>query len=405
MATVSIVFRKDKVNKKGKAPIHLRIIKDRKIRYISTKIMIPVSFWDEDENKVIKKFPNSVRINNYIEHKFLELQDEVLKSETVSKSLSTRQLKEKIYGKKPTDFIVFSEESIEEYLSNNKIGTYDKSKSIIKKLKDYLTHINEGQLFFQSITPEFLEKYEVYLRDKKNNKPNTIHKNLRFIRKLFNDAIRKGYVDALDNPFLKHKLTLEKTQKIYLSEVELKKIEKLNLSKNTRMELHRDMFVFAAYTGGLRVSDILQLRWSNFDGTNINFTIRKTGQQLSIKLPNKALEIIKRYKPKKSNPKGFIFQMLPADLIETDYRLLDNAISSSTAYINKNLKLIATKAKINKPISFHISRHTFATRALTKGMTIDKVSKLMGHAAIKETQIYAKIVSRELDNAMDIFND
>ena len=290
-------------------------------------------------------------------------------------------------------------------MSNNKIGTYDKSKSIIKKLKDYLTHINEGQLFFQSITPEFLEKYEVYLRDKKNNKPNTIHKNLRFIRKLFNDAIRKGYVDALDNPFLKHKLTLEKTQKIYLSEVELKKIEKLNLSKNTRMELHRDMFVFAAYTGGLRVSDILQLRWSNFDGTNINFTISKTGQQLSIKLPNKSLEIIKRYKPKKSTPKGFIFQMLPADLVETDYRLLDNAISSSTAYINKNLKIIATKAKINKSISFHISRHTFATRALTKGMSIDKVSKLMGHAAIKETQIYAKIVSQELDKAMNLFND
>ena len=405
MASVSIVFRKDKVNQKGKAPIHLRIIKDRKTSYISTKIIIPVSFWDEQENKVIKKFPNSVRINNYIEHKFLELQDEVLKSETFSKSLTTRQLKEKIYGKKPTDFIAFSEESNEEYLSNNKIGTYDKSKSIIKKLKDYLANFNEGQLFFQSITPEFLEKYEVYLRDKKFNKPNTIHKNLRFIRKLFNDAIRKGYVDAIDNPFLKHKLTLEKTQKIYLSEVELKKIEALKLSKDTRMELHRDMFVFAAYTGGLRVSDILQLRWSNFDGTNINFTIRKTGQQLSIKLPNKALEIIKRYKPKKSNPKGFIFQMLPADLIETDYRLLDNAISSSTAYINKNLKLIATKAKINKPISFHISRHTFATRALTKGMTIDKVSKLMGHAAIKETQIYAKIVSQELDKAMDLFND
>ena len=82
-----------------------------------------------------------------------------------------------------------------------------------------------------------------------------------------------------------------------------------------------------------------------------------------------------------------------------------SAISSATAYINKNLKLIAAKAEIDKPLSFHISRHTFATRALTKGMSIDKVSKILGHAQIRETQIYAKIVNTELDKAMDIFND
>lgn len=402
MPSVSIVFRKDKLNKKGEAPIHLRIIKDRKINYISTTIMLPKDFWDDDNNQIKKGFPNSKRLNNYIAHKHLELQDQVFEHETISKSLSSRQLKDKIFGKKPTDFIAFADESIENYLKNNKIGTYDQARSIIQKLKDYL---DGRQIFFQDVTPEFLEKYECYLRDKHNNKTNTIHKDLKFFRKLFNEAYRKGYIEQQLTPFLKYKLKLEKTQRLYLTEDELKKIEELKLSKDTRMELHRDMFVFAAYTGGLRVSDILQLRWINFDGTNINFSIRKTGQQLSIKLPNKAQAIIKRYKPKKANSDGFIFQMLPADLDDKDVREVDNKISCATSYINKNLKLIATKAKINKPISFHISRHTFATRALTKGMTIDKVSKLMGHAAIKETQVYAKIVSAELDNAMDIFND
>lgn len=80
-------------------------------------------------------------------------------------------------------------------------------------------------------------------------------------------------------------------------------------------------------------------------------------------------------------------------------------ISSATAYINKNLKLLAKKATIEKPLSFHISRHTWATRALRKGISIDKVSKLMGHAQLRETQIYAKIVNEELDKAMDVFND
>ena len=66
---------------------------------------------------------------------------------------------------------------------------------------------------------------------------------------------------------------------------------------------------------------------------------------------------------------------------------------------------MATKAEIDKPLSFHISRHTWATRALRKGVSIDKVSKLMGHAQLRETQIYAKIVNEELDKAMDVFND
>jgi site-specific recombinase XerD len=97
--------------------------------------------------------------------------------------------------------------------------------------------------------------------------------------------------------------------------------------------------------------------------------------------------------------------MLSDDLNESDARDLDSAISSASAYINKNLKFIAQKAGIEKPLSFHISRHTWATRALRKGISIDKVSKLMGHAQIRETQIYAKIVSEELDKAMDVFND
>ena len=60
---------------------------------------------------------------------------------------------------------------------------------------------------------------------------------------------------------------------------------------------------------------------------------------------------------------------------------------------------------MQKNLSFHISRHTWATRALRKGVSIDKVSKLMGHAQIKETQVYAKIVNEELDKAMDVFDD
>ena len=221
---------------------------------------------------------------------------------------------------------------------------------------------------------------------------------------MFNDAYRQDLIEHNQNPFLKYQLKQEKTDKIFLTEDELSKIENLALNEGTRMALHRDMFVFACYAGGLRVSDVLQLKWKNFDGSHILLTIKKTSEQLQIKLPNKAMEIINKNKEPKVDPNSYIFPILDQNLDLKDRENLDRVISGANAYINKNLKIIAEKAKINKNISFHTSRHTWATRALRLGVSIDKVSKLMGHAQIRETMVYAKIVNSELDKAMDAFN-
>jgi len=80
---------------------------------------------------------------------------------------------------------------------------------------------------------------------------------------------------------------------------------------------------------------------------------------------------------------------------------LHTAISSYTAFANKDMYRLTELCKFTKKIHFHTSRHTFATRALRKGMRIEYVSKLMTHTNIKTTQIYAKIVNEELDKAMD----
>jgi integrase/recombinase XerD len=403
MATVSIIFRKDKLNKNGQAPIHFRIIKDRKINYISSSILLFPSEWDEKNKKVKKSHSNSARFNSYLANKFTELQDQVFEHETFSKSTTTKQLKSKIFGKKPLLFFPFAESVFERYKRQGQVGTHDRCKAIINKLKKY---VKEAPICFQEMTPEFMVEYEKHLRGKEhNNSTNTIHTNFKFIRQLFNEAINSDVLDAQFYPFKKFKVKTEKTQRQYLTEDELTEIENVDCSSGVKLDLHRDMFVFAAYTGGLRVSDVLKLKWKYIDKTHINLTIKKTGSQLSIKIPDKAFKIIEKYKPKKVEKDNYIFPMLPNGLKEDDLVLLDTEISGATAYINKNLKTIAEKAKIGKPLSFHISRHTWATRALRKGISIDKVSKLMGHAQIKETQIYAKIVNEELDKAMDVFNE
>jgi integrase/recombinase XerD len=407
MSSVTIVFRKDKLNKKNEAPIHYRIIKDRKISYISTGYSVLESDWD-DTNKKIKSTAKGkdhketvAKMNAIISKRYSDIQKEVIELESAKRQVTSKQVKDIVFGKKPQDFYPFAKSIVESYQTDNKSGTYSRTSSVIAKMEEYAPNLS-----FHDITPKFLSEYEHHLKTKKSpNSTNTIHANFKFIRLVFNKAFEMDVIEHSLNPFLKYKMKTEKTQREYLTEEELEAFNNVETDLGTRMDLHKDMFVFSAYAAGLRVSDMLQLQWKNFDGTSINFTIKKTGNQLSIKIPNKGLAILEKYKLANSKSNDYIFNMLPPNTFLLSAKEIDDAISSANAYINKNIKLIAKKADIEKNISFHIARHTWATRALRKGISIDKVSKLMGHAAIKETQVYAKIINSELDKAMDAFND
>ncbi len=399
MASLKVILKLNKI-KNGLAPVYLRIIKDRKAKFISTDIKIKPEDWNEASGIVKKSHPNSARMNAFIAQKVSEAQNTTLEMESKNPSVTSYLIKEKIQGKASLNFFDFSEKVLDSYENQNQFGTRDKSKAILNKIEKFNGSKN---LIFPDITPRFLDGYATFCRSTFKNKTNTIHKDMKFIRKVVNDAVRLDLIEIKDNPFLKYKLTTEKTHRSFLSEGELSAIKDISCTPGTKMDLHRDMFVFAAYTG-LRVSDILTLKRKDIDNTHIHFTIRKTGTQVSIKIPDVASALLDKYKPKKSCPDKYAFPALEDSLDENDFRLMDQKISSTTAYINKNLKLLAKKIELTKPLSFHISRHTFATRALTKGISIDKVSKLLGHSNVKETQIYAKIVNEELDKAMDMFN-
>lgn len=272
---------------------------------------------------------------------------------------------------------------------------------MIAKTREFL---DGADIFFQDIDPMFIQKYEKWLRVEKKNKVNTIAGNLRFIRRVFNRAVKYDLIEHSLNPFHKIKITTEKTSRVYLTEDELARIEALELKEGERLDLHRDMFVFACYAGGPRISDILTMQWKQYDGVYIQYTSMKTITQVEIKLPNKALEIVKKHRPDHVDGNDFLFPMLENSIDLNDAKKLDRAITGANAYVNKNLKEIAKLASIDKHISFHVSRHTWATRALRKGITIEKVAKILGHADLRQTLIYAKIIGEDLDKAMDAFN-
>jgi integrase/recombinase XerD len=407
MGSIKVLLKKNKQNEDGSYPVYIRAIKDRKTKFMAIGIKLFENQWDEKEQRVKKNHPNSVRMNALISKKKAEAEAENLDLVLEDRTFNEHSF-EQVKGRSKHDFFQFAQKYIDNLLATGKIGTYRRAKYTIEKLKAYK---NQEPLYFHELTVQFLKDYQEHLVGL-GNKVNTIHSNLKLIRTIVNNAVNEKLLKRDKNPFYSFKLKSEATERAYLTEAELKAMEVIKLNTSTNLHDHRNMYIFAAYVGGLRISDLLQLRWSNFDGTHITLKIKKTGAPLSVKVPTIGLEILNYYKAKtfndtegQPNPANFVFPVLPENYDQLNKTEAHRVIVAKTALINKNLKIIATRLGLAKNISFHTSRHTWATRALRKGVTIDKVSKLMGHSSLKETQVYAKIVNEELDKAMDVFNN
>ncbi len=402
MATsVNVVFFPKRKNKEGEAPIYIRVIKNRKQSYILVG-KVHVKDWDEKNKRVKKSIgENSQRINNYITQKLAEAEGTVLELEAKSKNLNSKNLKEAVVGKAPESFLKYADRFFVEMENKLQASSIDKTKHIIGKVR---TYIGKTDLTFDEIDVTWIKKYDAYLRNTLKNSNNTVVANFKLIRRIINEAIKEDIISYDKNPFLKFKLKWENTTKQFLTEEEIEKVEKLDLEDEPATFHARNMYIFATYAGGIRISDLVQLKWSNYDGDRILINTQKTNSTVSVKLPQKAKDILALYYSEGINPNAFIFPYFDLSKDYSDGRYLYRAISTAGTLCNKELIKIADLAHIDKHIHFHTSRHTWATRALKKGMRIEYVSKLMGHASIKTTQVYAKIVNEELDKAMDVFN-
>ncbi|SDK42989.1 Site-specific recombinase XerD [Catalinimonas alkaloidigena] len=409
MASVKVVRKANKEDKFGKAPLYLRIIKDRKAKFVALSIRVLEEEWDEETQQVVKikgLKGREMRLkvqqyNKAIAKKRSEAEDVALDLETTSKYVAPQKIKETIMGKSSESFLKYAHRYLASLEKSKKMGTLGKGKSVISKLEIYL---GSRDIVFTDIDYTFLKSYETYLRESLGNSVNTIHNNFNVIRKLINEAIAEGHLPYEKNPFLRFKMRLEKTTKNYLSEEELDAIEALPLKPASKRYQHRSIYIFCCWAGGLRISDVIQLQWLNYKEGKITLTMYKTNTVVSIMLPKRAIEIIEEYDQPDKKPTDYIFPFLRNDRDYSDPKALFKAISSISSYANKDLKRIGEEAGIPHVLHFHTSRHTFATRALRKGMRIEYVSKLLGHTSVKTTQIYAKVVNEELDKAMEAFN-
>ncbi len=406
MATVKVILREDKLNTKtGEAPLYLRIIKDRKSKFISLGIKVKPKYWNKEKMSVRKGATNYHEINSYLINKRAEAERTSIELEGSSKGATTKKIKDRIVGKKRKDFFEYSDKKLEELKFTLAPSTYNKYRFCIGKIEKYL---GCRTISFQDINIDFIKEYENYLYKKLGNKPSTVEHSFKVIKLMFNYAITEGVIDNNSYPFRQYKFKKQKAIKQYLNEDQFKAFLDYLPPKELNDAVYYDMFVFSCYAGGLRFFDTLELKWSNYNETEQRLTkvIQKTGRKHQFVLPHKAVEIIAKYKNKGVNQSHYIFPILSNEI---DYSVSKELIyidmNIINAKVNRLLRRIGNELELPFKLTFHTSRHTFATRALNKGMRIEHVSKILDHSDISVTQVYAKIVNKELDKAMDIMND
>lgn len=402
MATIKAFLWKRK-NSAGECTIAIRITKNRKSTYIHTGQKIDPKYWDELRSKVKKTHPNSIRLNNFISSKVLELNKSLLDIESEFDSThQIAEIKKAISGKyKSHSFYKFAETYFKELEENKKYSRINSERPLLNRIKEY-PHAKD--LDFQDITPLFLRGFISYLRSTKDSiGERSIVNTLIFIRTLYNRASQQNIISIENYPFGnrdgKIKIKIPQSVKIGLSAEEIKSIETLDLSGNPNLHHTRNVFLFSFYLAGMRVADVLKMTWANVQGERISYTMNKNHKNLSLKIHDKLQKILDEYEPNKTSHEDYIFP----DLKNTanNPREILRATKVANKRLNRYLGQIADKAEIKKEITMHVARHTFGNISGDK-IPLQVLQKLYNHSDITTTiQYQQNFTNKDLDNALD----
>jgi integrase len=255
----------------------------------------------------------------------------------------------------------------------NRFKEFEQNKGSEYKLKDYdLTGIKE---------------FENYLRTEVKNHQRTIANHLKRLKRIYKLAVAHGVIAYHENPFVDIKIKRgQKSGKPRLSAEEIKALEEVQLNESLLMFHARNIWLAQFYCAGTRIGDMLTMKFLNLAGGRLIFTMQKTEEENSIPIPKKAQAIFDYYREGKELS-DYIFPFFKKE-IKYDKETLRKQIWSKTALINKNLKKVAELAGIEKNLTTHMARHTFADLARKKSKDIYGVSKALRHSSTKITEEY-----------------
>ena len=390
--TFKVLFyiRGNRINKDGNVTIMIRITVDGEMKQLNSKLVVHPEIWETKAGRARGRSAKIRELNKRLDDIQIILNEHYCDIQRRHGYVTAEMVRNAYMG------ITQREESLlklyEKHLEDTKrlIGiskanpTYQKYERMYRRVVEFMKKkYNITDIPLREIRYQFIADLEFFLRTEYKYSQNTTYKCMKFFKQVINKAIRGGLISI--DPFNGYKISMQRVDRGFLSEEELTKmIGKTFASK--RLEQVRDIFVFACFTG-LTYIDLANLRTDNiqkmFDGRWWIITHRqKTNTKVTVPLLPPAMKILKKYEGQFADGK-----ILP---VITNQKM------------NCYLKEIADLCEINKNITFHLARHTFATTmTLGKGVPIETVSKMLGHTNIQTTQIYARITNDKISRDME----
>jgi site-specific recombinase XerD len=268
---------------------------------------------------------------------------------------------------------------------------------VFAKFEEFLGSKNAT---FYDIDEKVLLDFQNHLRTKYENKVNTIQGNMKIIRRIFSIAIERSIITSNDDPFKNVKIRQEKSIRDFLTEDEVIRLSKLDLEEGSYLERVRDVFIWTIFSGGLRISDVLLLRKSNFEANVLTLIIQKTKTPHRVTLPENAYKVLVKYLEQIKGADGFAFGLLEERFNGVSPIQLDKAVTGATQKYNKALKVLATMAEISKTIGSHQARISFVTIAAQNGVPLTTIQGMVCHSKIDMTALYSKYVDNQGDEAL-----
>jgi integrase/recombinase XerD len=394
---VHFVLRTQKADAEGKHPVYARITVNGTRCELAMKYRVLKSDWKIGKGEAKSKNPELRSFNNFLQQIHGKLRRHYWQLRLGDEPVTAALLKADFLGIEKEAPITRSllwvvnqhHSMMENILKPGTMKNYHTTETYIKLFLEHRYKVNDMPLY--DLNYEFISGFESFirsnaLREKDPCTTNGTMKHLERLKKMVTWAVKNEWIAK--DPFSNFRLKFKRTQRDFLSETELASIERQNF-QNPSLERVRNLFLFSCYTG-LSYVDLMQLRpreiATGVDNMKwIRMTRAKTETGITVPLLRPAVAILEKFAPGE-----FYFP-------ETVFP------SVSNQEINRNLKIIAEICGIQKYITFHIARHTFATTfTLMNGVPIETISKMLGHTKITTTMIYARVNSEKIGMDMDI---
>jgi len=392
MATIKVIYRGSS-KEYGEGTLFYRIIHKRKSRQIHTGYRVERDEWDDESESIVVNKGNC--------------RSDFLKSAHSSLELGKTRLKQ-IVGTFERAGVEYSvDDVVEKFLAPDAvIGFLSYARNLISGLKQmgktrcaehYTAALNsfirfkgDVEVTFDEFNSNLLQGYECFLK-KDGLIPNSISYYMRNLRTIYNKAVDGGLAEQC-NPF-KHVYTgIAKTVKRAVSLQTIKALHALDLRYDPLSELARDLFLFSFYTRGMAIVDIAYLRKDNLRDGILTYRRQKTNRQLSIRWEHQMQEIVNKHSDKESD---FLFPLI--DSQKPDYR---KQYLNTYTKLNRHLKRIGKQLGLTNPLTFHRSRHSWASIAMKNNVPLSVICEGMGHDSEKTTRIYlASLDSSVVDKA------